>query len=81
MVNEATTRANEATRSSAEQGSGAHQHVLEGYLERFAESAGGGWWQAQRDIQRCQRRTSDLELAVLLGEGKETPVNFICRPK
>ena len=46
VVNETTTWANEVTRSAAERGLGAHQHVLGGYGQRFAESVGGGWRQA-----------------------------------
>ena len=46
MVNEATTRANEATRSAAQRGLGAHQHVLEGYGQRLAGSAQHGPAQA-----------------------------------
>ena len=38
MVNEATTRANEATRSAAQRGLGAHQLLLEGHGQRFAGS-------------------------------------------
>ena len=43
VVNEATTWANEATRSAAQRGLGAHQLLLEGHGQRFAGSAGGGW--------------------------------------
>ena len=39
MVNEATTRANEATPPIAAKGLGAHQPLLEGYGQRFAGSA------------------------------------------
>jgi hypothetical protein len=43
VVNVSTTQANEATRTAAHRGLGAHQLLLEGHGQRFAGKRGCGW--------------------------------------